>query len=407
MSNKILVVEDSRTIRRMLTTQLTRAGYEPIVAASIEDTIPLLESGDDFLCSILDYCLPDGQDGEVIDLVLSHKIKTIVLTAHMDEKIRQRVLDKGVIDYIPKDSPASVAYIPQLLKRLHANKNHTILVVDDSVTICNHLSTLLEREYLTVVTAKDGIEGIKQLVLHPEISLIVTDHDMPNMDGLTMIREIRKSHDRNQLAILGVSGNNDPGLTARFLKSGANDYVRKPFNQEEFYCRIHHMLNMKDSSDKLYILAHQDSLTGLWNRRHFFDFASNTSTKRPHSYAMLDIDLFKQVNDTYGHDAGDKVLQEVSQLINSFFPNDLVARIGGEEFVVQSIMKPTDFHTQLELLRSELADYTISINGDLIGVTISIGMTSGADKLDVMLKKADSSLYEAKRNGRNQIVCSS
>ncbi|WP_430521043.1 GGDEF domain-containing protein [Aliivibrio sp.] len=164
---------------------------------------------------------------------------------------------------------------------------------------------------------------------------------------------------------------------------------------------------MKDSSDKLYILAHQDSLTGLWNRRHFFDFASNTSTKRPHSYAMLDIDLFKQVNDTYGHDAGDKVLQEVSQLINSFFPNDLVARIGGEEFVVQSIMKPTDFHTQLELLRSELADYTISINGDLIGVTISIGMTSGADKLDVMLKKADSSLYEAKRNGRNQIVCSS
>ncbi len=406
MSNKILVVEDSRTIRRMLTSQLARAGYEAVVAESVGGTIPLLESDEEFLCSILDYCLPDGQDGEVIDLVLSHDVKTIVLTAHMDEKIRQRVLDKGVIDYIPKDSPASVAYIPQLLKRLHANKQHTILVVDDSATIRNHLSTLLEREYLTVVTANDGIEGIKQLVAHPEISLIVTDHDMPNMDGLTMIREIRKSHDRNQLAILGVSGNNDPGLTARFLKSGANDYVRKPFNQEEFYCRIHHMLNMKDSSDKLYILAHQDSLTGLWNRRHFFDSASHVSVKKPHTYAMLDIDFFKQVNDTYGHDAGDKVLKETAQLINSFFPNDLVARMGGEEFVIQSTMKPTDFHAQLDQLRSELADYTVSINGDLISVTISIGMTSGADKLDVMLKNADKSLYAAKNSGRNQIVCS-
>lgn len=403
MAEKVLVVEDSRTIRRLLESQLTRDGFEPVLTTCISEAREYLSEGMEFLCAILDYCLPDGQDGEVIDLILSHKIKSIVLTAHMDDDIRQQVLDKGVIDYIPKDSPASVAYITPLLKRLSANKKHTVLVVDDSRTIRNYLSSLLTQQYLNVVTANDGLQGLAELERH-NITMVITDHDMPNMDGISMIREIRRHQNRNQLVILGVSGTCDESLTARFLKAGANDYVKKPFNQEEFYCRIHHMLNMKDTGDKLYALAHRDSLTGLWNRHHFFDFATKKAQSKRNCYAMLDIDFFKQVNDTYGHDGGDTVLEEMGRLLKNFFPNDLVARLGGEEFVIQSEMPLSDFTEQLEQMREKLENYSIAHGNDQICVTISIGVTEGVGCIEHLLKKADQNLYTAKNSGRNQCM---
>lgn len=403
MAEKVLVVEDSRTIRRLLEAQLTRDGYEPVLAACVSEAEEYLAEGMTFLCAILDYCLPDGQDGEIIDLILSHKIKSIVLTAHMDDDIRRQVLDKGVIDYIPKDSPASVAYITPLLKRLSANRKHTVLVVDDSLTIRNYLSSLLTQQYLNVVTANDGLQGLAELERN-KITMVITDHDMPNMDGISMIREIRRHRDRNQLVILGVSGTSDESLTARFLKAGANDYVKKPFNQEEFYCRIHHMLNMKDTGDKLYALAHRDSLTGLWNRHHFFDFATKKAQNNRNCYAMMDIDFFKQVNDTFGHDGGDTVLQEIGKLLKNFFPTDLVARLGGEEFVIQSEMPLSNFISQLESMRTELENYSIRHGSDLINVTISIGITEGIGCLEHLLKKADQNLYIAKDSGRNQCM---
>ncbi|MGF1714702.1 diguanylate cyclase [Photobacterium chitinilyticum] len=401
---KILVVEDSRAFRNYLNIQLTQAGFEPVFAETIAQARQILTEQRDFLCSVLDYCLPDGQDGEIIDLVLSQNLKVIVLTAQFSNQIRDTVLSKGVIDYLLKDSPASVSYLIPLLQRLEANLHHKAMVVEDSATVRHHLVNLLKRQNLRVLEACHGQEALEQLELHPDISLVITDHDMPEKDGITMVRDIRKNYNRNQLAILGLSGSNDDAMTALFLKAGANDFLKKPFNQEEFYCRIHHILNMKDTADKLYRMANQDALTGLWNRRYFFDQNCNKDRCEHRNIAMLDIDFFKKVNDTYGHDAGDEVLVQISQQLQLHFPDAIVARFGGEEFCIQSCRNPQQFLLQLEQLRQSIEQLVITYQNASIRVTISIGTAGGTHhQLSELLKTADGYLYRAKHNGRNQI----
>lgn len=156
MLNRILVVEDSRAFRNYLNSQLGQIGFEVVLAESLEAANNIIKHDTNFLCAVLDYCLPDGPDGEVIDLVLSHKVRAIVLTAQFNENIRESVIAKGVLDYITKDSSASVSYLIPLLKRLMANHTHKALVVDDSVTVRNHVVYLLEHQYIDTLQAKDG-----------------------------------------------------------------------------------------------------------------------------------------------------------------------------------------------------------------------------------------------------------
>jgi len=402
--SKVLVVEDSRAFRNYLNNQLVQAGFQPVFAESIAQAHRIIAEDSDFLCTVLDYCLPDGQDGEIIDLVLSHDLKVIVLTAQFSKRVREDVLSKGVIDYLLKDSPASVAYLIPLLERLQANCRHKAMVVEDSATVRRHLIKLIKRQNLQVIEASNGREALEQLKQHPDISLIITDYDMPEKDGITMIREVRQQYDRNQIAILGLSGSNDNAMTALFLKAGANDFLNKPFNQEELYCRIHHMLNMKDSSDKLYLMANQDALTGLWNRRYFFKQSSKGNRCVSRNIAMMDIDFFKKVNDTYGHDAGDEVLIHVSKQLQQLFSDATVSRFGGEEFCIQSSDNSHNFIIQLEQLRRCIEQLVITYQELSINVTISIGVASGQQPLAELLKNADEYLYQAKQNGRNQLV---
>jgi len=402
--SKILVVEDSRAFRKYLNVQLSQAGFQVVFAESITQAREILARESDFLCSVLDYCLPDGHDGEIIDYVLSSGLQAIILTAHFSEQIRDKVLSKGVIDYLLKDSAASVSYLIPLLQRLQENSRHKAMVVEDSATVRAYLINLLERQNLQVIAAENGVQAIKLLQQHPDISLIITDHDMPEKDGITMTQEIRRKFNRNQVAILGLSGSSDRSMTARFLKAGANDFLYKPFNQEEFYCRIHHILNMKDTADKLYMMANQDALTGLWNRRYFFSQHSSTSADEHKNIAMLDIDFFKRVNDNYGHDGGDTVLVAIAQQLQDHFSSAIVARFGGEEFCIQDNGERAVFVRQLELMRHKIEQLTMKHNNEEIKITISIGISFGNKPIDEMISEADARLYKAKTNGRNQIV---
>ncbi|MBW3698025.1 response regulator [Vibrio sp. T187] len=402
MSKRILVVEDSRAFRNYLNQQLTSSGYDVVLAECLSEAKEILESQNDFLCAVLDYCLPDGQDGEIIDLVLEHEHKIIVLTAMFSDAVREQVLAKGVIDYILKDSMASVSYLLPLIRRLTNNQQHKALIVDDSAVVRNYIVQLLEHQYIETVQAEDGLVALEMLKQDPAITFIITDHDMPNKDGISMIRDIRVHHDRNQLAILGLSGSDDRTMTARFLKAGANDFLYKPFNQEEFFCRVHQLLEMKEAATKLYQMANEDALTGLWNRRFLFN--QNCSQCEHRSIAMLDIDYFKKVNDTYGHDGGDCVLVSISQTLKEFFADDIVVRFGGEEFCIQSCQPYEDFVTRLEKMRQYIEACEIDHHGTTIKITISIGATDLEASLNDQIKLADDRLYIAKENGRNQTV---
>ncbi|AIV06480.1 diguanylate cyclase [Vibrio harveyi] len=402
MSNKILVVEDSRAFNNYLQQILNQAGYEVLAAESYAEAQSILTSQPELLCAVLDYCLPDAQDGEIIDLVLSHQQKVIVLTAMLQDDAREKMLAKGVLDYILKDSMASVSYLLPLIKRLTNNQQHKCLVVDDSMTVRRHVVQLLEHQYIQTLQAENGQQAIEVIEQSPDITLVLTDHDMPIKDGITMIRELRQKLDKNQLAILGISGSDDHSMTARFLKAGANDFLYKPFNQEEFFCRVHQILDMKEATTDLFRMANQDSLTGLWNRRFLFGQTCDNDEQR--NIAMLDIDFFKKVNDNYGHDGGDAALVMVANILKIYFPDDVIARFGGEEFCIQAYGSYDDFVTRLEQMRQRVEKTPIPYQDDQIQVTISVGVSNIKGNLDQQIKVADDRLYQAKGNGRNQTV---
>ncbi len=402
MNKKILLIEDSLTFRNYLELQLTQAGYDVFIAVNIAEAREILAHQPDFLCCILDFCLPDGPNGEAIELALTYQHKVIVLSARFQAEAREQMLAKGVVDYLFKDNTASVSYLLALVQRLEKNKHHKCLVVDDSVTIRNHVVQLLQHQYIDTIEAENGEQALTLLKQDPAITFVITDHDMPEKDGIAMIQEIRQTWNRNQLAVLGLSASDDPILTAQFLKAGANDFLNKPFHPEEFYCRIHQILDMKEANDELYRMANQDALTGLWNRRYLFNQACNGCQDR--NIAMLDIDHFKQVNDTYGHDGGDSALITIAKILQLYFPEDVVARFGGEEFCIQACGEFDNFVERLDKLRQRVEQTTIYHNGTEIRVTISIGVAIAQPSLDTQIKLADDRLYMAKENGRNRVI---
>ncbi|MGY5611789.1 GGDEF domain-containing response regulator [Vibrio brasiliensis] len=402
MNNKVLVVEDSRAYQNFLKQQLTTLGCHVCCAESFAQAEELLQRHKEFRFAVLDYCLPDAQDGEVIDLVLSYQQKVIVLTATFNDQARERFIAKGVLDYILKDSMASISYLLPLAKRLINNSKHHALIVDDSATVRRHVTQLLEHQYIRTTQAENGQVALEKLQSCSDITFVITDHDMPVKDGISMTREIRQMYDKNQLAIIGLSGNESKTLTAQFLKAGANDFLTKPFNQEEFYCRVHQLLDMKEATDELHKLANQDVLTGLWNRRFLFSQACSGCQLR--NIAMIDIDLFKQVNDNYGHDGGDAALKTVANILKIYFPDDIVVRFGGEEFCIQSCTPYDDFINRIENMRQRVEKTPVKHNGNIILVTVSIGISSISGDIHDQIKIADDRLYVAKKLGRNRTI---
>ncbi|WCP66518.1 response regulator [Vibrio tubiashii] len=404
MNNKVLVVEDSRAYQNYLNQQLTAIGCQVYSAETLAEAKQLLQQHREFRFAVLDYCLPDAENGEVIDLVLEHQHKVIVLTATFNDETRERFIAKGVVDYLLKNSMASVSYLIPLAKRLLNNDKHHALIVDDSPTVRAHVTQLLEHQYIKTTQAENGLIGLEKLKQDPTITFVITDHDMPEKDGITMIQEMRQSHDNNSLGIIGLSGSDSKTLTAQFLKAGANDFLTKPFNQEEFYCRVHQLLNMREATEELYKLANQDALTGLWNRRFLFAQACSTCTDR--SIAMLDIDHFKSVNDTYGHDGGDAALKVIANILKIYFPDEVVARFGGEEFCIQSHIPFDDFITRIENVRLRIEKTLIKHDSNSIQLTVSIGVCNSRASLNEQIKLADDRLYEAKAAGRNCTIYS-
>jgi diguanylate cyclase (GGDEF)-like protein len=216
----------------------------------------------------------------------------------------------------------------------------------------------------------------------------------------------------DQMAVIGMSAVGNPILSAKFLKTGANDFVCKPYHEEEFLWRINQNIEMLENIIKLKEVAIKDHLTGLYNRRYFFNAGGNLyeNAKRNNLHitiGMIDIDNFKVINDTYGHAAGDQVLQHLSQKLKSNFrSSDIVARYGGEEFIVMTAnMAVEKYQAHFEKLRDEIENTPIKTKVGEIHATISIGATTSlGDSLEDMIKESDKFLYRAKAAGRNQVA---
>ncbi len=401
-SNSVLIIDGSRIFRNYLSTQLSELGFEVSLAEDLSQTKDILNRRCDFAFAISCYRLPDAGVGEVIDLLLQNKLKVVVLTAKFEQETRQTLLRKGVMDYILKDSLSSVQYVIPLAKRIKNNQYHHALIVDDSSMIRRNICSLLESQYIRTTQATNGEEALQILAQNTDITLIISDNYMPVKTGLEMIHDIRRQVTYNDISILGLSSSDDKTMTAQYLKAGANDFLHKPFNPEELFCRVNQLLNMQEATKELFKLANQDALTGLWNRRYLFDTAGVSTATR--CIAMMDIDFFKKVNDQYGHDGGDAALAHISEVLKASFGDQLVARFGGEEFCIHYNGPFDEFCAKLEMMRAAIEADQVEHQGQIIKYTISIGAACLEGTLDEQIKIADTRLYNAKKGGRNQLI---
>ncbi len=412
---RILIIEKNKAIAKLLAQRIKKEiQISHKLIHNIEDTINLLNiNKKKYNLIILDINIPykEFSKEQILDSILLYEIPIIIYSSNFDPIIRKKMQNSPIIDYIIRAGSQTTEKIIETIYRIENNKKNKIMIVDDSFMIREHLKNFLEIQQFSVVEASNGKEAIEKFELENDISLIITDYNMPEMDGFTLIKKIRETKTIDELPIIGISGMSSDDVTTKLLKLGANDFIHKPFIPEELIIRINLHLKLTNTLKKLHIYSNTDYLTGLYNRRYFFDMAEKffnmaKRNKKNISVAMLDIDFFKRINDKYGHDKGDEVLKVVAQnLKNQFRDSDILARVGGEEFCACILDKEYSESIKIaERIRKSIENIKIKANKEYIPITISIGLISGlSNSLEDIIKLADELLYEAKESGRNRV----
>lgn len=253
--NRILIVEDNKTLAKLIAKKIgSELDYEVDVAYSLHEAKLFLHK-DDYFVTLLDVNLPDAPNGEVIDYTLAKGHKVIVLSGNIDKAFRKQILDKNIIDYVNKSGIEDIQYIIATLKRLEKNREHKILLVDDSIVVRKQMQSMLENMFFQVLAVAHGEEALGMLQSFDDISLVLTDYNMPVMNGLELTKEIRKTKDKKSLSIIALSSDENDETIALFLKNGANDYIKKPFSKEEFTCRIN---NSIEALENIQIISNYD-----------------------------------------------------------------------------------------------------------------------------------------------------
>lgn len=412
-SRQLLLVEDSKSLGLMVKNKIeSRLALSVSLASSFAEARQLIaDQGNHFFLAILDLTLPDASGNEVVDYALTHNIPPIIFAGRFSRELRESLWQKMIVDYVLKESPQSIDYLLGLVRRIANNSGSKALVVDDSRSSRLELSNMLTIHRFCVYEAANGLEALPILEQHPDIRLLITDHDMPKMTGLQLTKEIRRGHAKDELAIIGLSGTGNKTISAQFIKNGANDFLSKPFSSEEFYCRVNQNMDLLDYIRQIKESSNQDYLTGLYNRRYFFEMGKKlvASANRGHievALALLDIDFFKKVNDTYGHDAGDLVLKHLGAVLRRRFrETDIVCRYGGEEICILGVnMAKESIRDIFDKVRENIARTPVDLGGEKIRITVSIGLcVETKESLEDMITIADEMLYAAKENGRNQV----
>lgn len=292
-----------------------------------------------------------------------------------------------------------------------------VLLVDDSADVHRLLQARLRHEQIRLVGAMSGPEAITKAQSLP-VACILLDLDMPEMDGFQVLRVLKEQSSTHSVPVIVLSGLNSSDDKVTAFDLGATDYVTKPFDLSELRARLRASLRMHRLLTLLAERAEVDGLTGLGNRAHFNKrWADQVAEASRHghalSLAMLDVDHFKRINDTYGHPAGDEVLQRVAAVLMATCRQyDVPCRFGGEEFaLIMPNTGPGDAAKVAERIRQEVAAQAFPRHPEQ-KVTISIGLSgsdAGAGSLtaEAWLERADQNLYQAKRTGRNKVVTTS
>jgi PleD family two-component response regulator len=244
-SSRILLAEDSNVFTSMIGTRLKELfGIEVDVCRDFEELqLAYDRSPEPVTLAISNINLPGAENGEALEYLIDLSIPTIVFTGTFQQEMRDKLLSKDIVDYILKDNIFAVEMLAESVCRFLTNHRHHVLIVDDSPTARALLTSRLKRYNFRVSAAENGAKALEILKKNADIGLVVTDYNMPDIDGFELTRRIRSVRGSHELRIIGVSSSSDRLLSARFLKAGGNDFMLRPFIDEEFYCRVNQNLD--------------------------------------------------------------------------------------------------------------------------------------------------------------------
>jgi two-component system cell cycle response regulator len=453
MSARVLVVDDILSNVKLLEARLTAEYFEVVSAMTGIEALTVVETAlPDII--LLDVMMP-GMDGFEVCRRLKSDMRTahipIVMVTALDQmQDRVRGLEAGADDFLtkPVSDIALVTRVKSLTRlkmltdelrlraatnrdmgidedfdidRIVSNRRGSVLLVDDRRSSWERTESLLKSHH-DVTVESDAQEALIKAV-DGEFELVIVSLGMSGYDPLRLCSQLRSIDRTRLLPILLIVEVDDNSRLMRALEIGVNDYLSRPIDRLELLARVKTQIRRKRFNDRLrdsvtqsIEMAVTDSLTGLNNRRYMMSHMAtlveqSAERSKPLTALILDIDYFKSINDTHGHDAGDEVLREFADRIRANVRGiDLCCRFGGEEFVI--VMPETDLgfaYMVAERLRQRVASepFTIGKDRQKIRVTISAGLgtlDSVNDTADTILKRADQALYRAKKSGRNRVV---
>lgn len=285
-----------------------------------------------------------------------------------------------------------------------------VVLADPSRTVLKFVSRLLEARGDEVRPFTDGRAALAYVKEDPLVDALITSAEPLSISGLELCWETRLlTGERRAIYVILMSSNQERRNLVEALDSGADDFIGKPPVAEELYARLRAAERLASMHRDLVKLASLDSLTGIFNRRAFFERAEEARTQLPaigtFSAIMLDIDHFKRINDVHGHGMGDRAIREVASVISGASP--IVGRLGGEEFAVLLPGRNLNAAREAaERLRGEMEALRFDADGKTVTLTCSFGVSErrGSETVDDMLRRADMALYAAKGGGRNRVV---
>jgi diguanylate cyclase (GGDEF)-like protein len=408
--DNIIIVEKNRATAKIFANKInSELGLQSKIATSLHD---VRDKKHEYFVAVVDMSTPNQEFDGIIDYISAKGLSSIVITGEFSDTKSDWMLSKNIVDYLIKEDSHDFGYILRTIHRVYKNQFIKVLVVDDSKILRRLIKKLLSIQNYIVIETSDGEEALAQLIKNPDIKLIITDFQMPKMNGFELTSRVRKIYHINQLAIIGISAHGSGLLSAKFLKKGANDFITKPFVNEEFNCRINQNIEILEYIEAVKQASYKDYLTGFYNRRYLFDLGSRyiqsmNGSKSQITIAMIDIDYFKSINDQYGHQAGDIVLQHVSGILSeNLSDSDIICRFGGDEFcVLSTTIKPEKVKATFERIRKRFESGKVLIGKANIPITVSFGVaTKFADSLEATINRADELLYQAKESGRNRVI---
>jgi len=449
---RVLIVDDIPTNVRLLEARLSAEYYDVVTASSGREALTICDNQDIDIV-LLDVMMPEMDGFEVCQRLKSNPktqhVPVLMITALDQSSDRVRGLEVGADDFLtkPVDDVQLMARVKSLVRlksltdelRARAMTGQQI-AIEDALRAMDKINTM-GGAILVIDTDERHAERIKayltpehdvDILTNPgdavfqvtgaQYELALVSMSLTDFDPLRVCSQMRTLEHTRNLPIILIADDADKPKVVRALDLGVNDFISRPVERNELAARVRtqirrqrYALELRQSVNNTMALAVTDDMTGLYNRRYFDRHLGVMLSKaqelgRDMALMILDIDHFKAVNDTHGHDIGDAVLKEFSvRLKRNIRGVDLACRFGGEEFVV--LMPDTDFRQAeavAERVRQSIGERSFDVGaGRPLSVTVSAGLTlneSLSDSPESLIKRADVALYRAKREGRNRVV---